>query len=510
VGNELVHSSADRRRALAPSGHYRDKGRATIVREDSVSETWDLIVCGAGTTGMPAAIFAAQRGATVLVLESAPEVGGTLHVAMGQISAAGTRVQAAKGIEDSADRHYADIVDITEGRTTKPFARLAADHSADTLHWLLDLGWEPLPEHPVKLGHRPYSVARTYWGAEFGVSILKAIQPVFLDAVARGDIALRTTTEVVDLVTDGQGRVTGVTGRGADGKTETFAGKKVLLATGGFGAGHDFFKEVSGYPLHTWAYPYCQGGGARLALKAGAEMWHRDYFIPRWAGVATPESGDRVDRISDTTSRRPAWEIYVTAEGKRFVPEDVEEPLAREQALLKVPDLSFWVVYDETVRREAPPFFDTVPPEKIAAWMGNHPSFVTADTLAGLAAAAGIDPANLAATVAAYNAAVDSGDDALGRKHLPRRIENAPFYAVKHHGAAATTIPGVSVNERLEVVRGDGSVVENLYAAGEILGMGLHSANTFVGGLGLMPALTYGRLLGQRWLQWDGVAEAAE
>ena len=60
------------------------------------------------------------------------------------------------------------------------------------------------------------------------------------------------------------------------------------------------------------------------------------------------------------------------------------------------------------------------------------------------------------------------------------------------------------------LVRGDGSVVENLYAAGEILGMGLHSANTFVGGLGLMPALTYGRLLGQRWLQWDGVAEAAE
>ncbi|MEK9944837.1 MAG: FAD-dependent oxidoreductase [Alphaproteobacteria bacterium] len=475
-----------------------------------MSETFDLIVVGAGSTGMPAAIFAAKRGAKVLVLESGAEVGGTLHVAMGQISAAGTRIQAAKGIEDSADQHYQDIIDITDGRTNKTFARMAADHSADTLHWLLDLGWEPLPEHPVKVGHRPYSVARTYWGPEFGVSLLKAIRPAFLAAVERGDIALRTSTEVTDLVQDDAGRVTGVTARGDDGANETFAGLKVLLATGGFGGGHDFFKEVTGNPLFTWAWPDCKGEGARMAVKAGAEMWHKDYFIPRWSGVSTPESGDRVDRISDTTSRRPAWEIYVTNEGKRFLPEDVAEPLAREQALLKVPDLTFWVVYDETIRQDAPPFFDEVDPEKAHSWMGKHPSFVTADTLEDLAAAAGIDSATFLKTVADYNAAVDAGKDPLGRTHLPRRIENGPFYAVKHHGAAATTIPGLSINEKFEVIRSDGSVIENLYAAGEILGMGLHSANAFVGGLGLMPAMTYGRLLGERWLHWDHVPDVAD
>ena len=475
-----------------------------------MSETFDLIVVGAGTTGMPAAMFAAKRGAKVLVLESGAEVGGTLHVAMGQISAAGTRIQAAKGIEDTADQHYQDIIDITDGRTTKPFARMAADHSADTLHWLLDLGWEPLPEHPVKLGHRPYSVARTYWGPEFGVSLLKAIGPEFLAAVERGDVSLRLNTEVTDLVQDDKGRVTGVTANGVDGGEESFSGHKVLLATGGFGAGYDFFKEISGYPLFTWAWPDCKGEGARMAMKAGAEMWHKDYFIPRWAGVFTPESGNRVERISDTTSRRPAWEIYVTGEGKRFLPEDVAEPLAREETLLKVPDLSFWVIYDETIRQEAPPFFDEVAPEKAHAWMGKHPSFITAESLEDLATAAGIDVANFLKTVANYNVAVDAGKDPLGRTHLPRRIENGPFFAVKHHGAAATTIPGLSVNEQFEVIRADGTVIENLYAAGEILGMGLHSANAFVGGLGLMPALTYGRLLGERWLQWDHVAAAAD
>ena len=34
-----------------------------------MAEPWDVIIVGAGTAGMPAAIFAAQRGARVLVLE---------------------------------------------------------------------------------------------------------------------------------------------------------------------------------------------------------------------------------------------------------------------------------------------------------------------------------------------------------------------------------------------------------------------------------------------------------
>ncbi|MCH8183614.1 MAG: FAD-dependent oxidoreductase, partial [Proteobacteria bacterium] len=70
-----------------------------------MAEPWDVIIVGAGTAGMPAAIFAAHRGASVLVLEAAPEVGGTLHLSAGQMSAAGSRLQAEKGIEDTPDEH---------------------------------------------------------------------------------------------------------------------------------------------------------------------------------------------------------------------------------------------------------------------------------------------------------------------------------------------------------------------------------------------------------------------
>ena len=64
--------------------------------------TWDVIVVGAGTAGMPLAIFAAKRGARVLVLEQAATVGGTLPVSAGQVSAAGTRPDPAVSVPSAS------------------------------------------------------------------------------------------------------------------------------------------------------------------------------------------------------------------------------------------------------------------------------------------------------------------------------------------------------------------------------------------------------------------------
>ena len=75
------------------------------LRKAIAEVQYDLIVIGGGTAGMPAAIFAAERGARVLIIEKAPSLGGTLYRSGGQMAAAGTVFQAAKGIEDSPDAH---------------------------------------------------------------------------------------------------------------------------------------------------------------------------------------------------------------------------------------------------------------------------------------------------------------------------------------------------------------------------------------------------------------------
>ena len=128
-----------------------------------MTDQWDVIIAGAGTVGVPAAIFAARRGARVLVLEAAPEIGGTLHLSAGQMSAAGTKAQASLGIEDSPDLHFEDVMRISKGTADKELVRLAVDNAAATYDWLTDSGFEPLPEHPVLgLAHEPYSERRYY------------------------------------------------------------------------------------------------------------------------------------------------------------------------------------------------------------------------------------------------------------------------------------------------------------------------------------------------------------
>jgi fumarate reductase flavoprotein subunit len=55
-----------------------------------------------------------------------------------------------------------------------------------------------------------------------------------------------------------------------------------------------------------------------------------------------------------------------------------------------------------------------------------------------------------------------------------------------------------------------GKPIPNLYAAGEVLGLGATSGNSFVGGMSVTPAMTFGRLLGQRLGAESKAALAAE
>ena len=57
------------------------------------------------------------------------------------------------------------------------------------------------------------------------------------------------------------------------------------------------------------------------------------------------------------------------------------------------------------------------------------------------------------------------------------------------------------MNENLEVIKQDGKPIGNLYAAGELLGMGQMMGNSVCGGMSVTPALTLGRLLGQKILK---------
>ena len=80
--------------------------------------SWDLeadvVIIGAGATGLPAAIRAADAGASVIVVEANYDVGGHAILSGGNVPlGGGTSAQRKYGIADSPDTVFADLTDWT-------------------------------------------------------------------------------------------------------------------------------------------------------------------------------------------------------------------------------------------------------------------------------------------------------------------------------------------------------------------------------------------------------------
>lgn len=461
---------------------------------------WDAVIVGAGTAGLPTALFAADRGKRVLVVDKADDIGGTLWLSGGQMSAAGTRLQAAKGIEDTADEHFDDIVHMSHGTCDRELTRLAVDEAATTVDWLEDIGFEFSRSSPAESYgnvHEPYSKARMHWGDKLGISQLDVLRPQFEERLSGGNVELRLGASVADLIVE-DGAVTGVKLQGAD--HQTASAPVVVLASGGYVANPSLFADRSGARLVSGGMPTSTGDGILMAERHGAEFRNGHRYLPTFGGIEDPDQPHFAIPWQDwpllVPQMRDPWELYVDRAGKRFVAEDEPDVATREAAVLALEEQTFWIIFDEEVLESAPPLVPSGGVEGLRAWASEGRFAHTADTLEGLALSAGVDPAGLAVTVKDYNMAVSAGDDAMGRTHLPRPIERPPFYALENHGTTLRTPGGLRINDSLEVVRTDGTSIKGLYAAGEIIGGATFGGTGYAAGMSVTPAMSFGRLIG--------------
>ena len=467
--------------------------------------SWDVIVVGGGSAGLPLALFAAKRGAKVLLLDHAEQLGGSLWVASGQMSAAGTRLQQRKGIADSADEHFDDVMRISRGTADPVLVRLAVDNAAATFDWLEDVGFAALPDHPVAgNAHEAYLKDRYYWGEHGGRTVKDTLVPLIMQEVATGGITLRLQHEVTELLIDTSGTVTGVVARDAHGHSHRLRARNVALTCGGYAANAQMFEQLNGYPQYTaQPYPYARGAGITLGLSAGGYLRGQQNVYNNFGSLLNSDTFPcpLAGRVLTYPEMRQPWEIYVNTDGKRFIREDMPSVDAREMALSLQPQRRFWIVFDQHILDSAPPILLNFSREQLVqAFAEGGPAFLHADTLDALAAAAGLDAQALADTVAGYNYGVHTGSDFFGRQHLPCAIGQGPFYALRLQGSATSSAVGLAVNERLQVIRPDGTPIPNLYAAGELLGAGQTMGKAACGGMMVTPAMTFGRLLGSQLL----------
>ncbi|MSO98116.1 MAG: FAD-dependent oxidoreductase [Rhodospirillaceae bacterium] len=474
------------------------------IRRARATEGWDVIVVGGGTAGLPTAIFAAERGAKVLLIEKSGLLGGTLDRSAGQIAAAGTKFQSAKNIQDTPEAHFEDIMRITRGTCDPALARLLVDNATATIDWLADNGYTTLPEHPVIEGeHEAFTTARYLWGPEGGRSILKVLKPQAEAAIAAGKVTALMRTGAVELMQDVKGAVIGVITEDSDGLRAEHTGKSVVLTSGGCASNPKMFEDLHGVPLYARAaYPFSQGKGIELGVAAGGYVRGGEKYLCNSGSVLadinypSPIFGSAV---TDPRRRQP-WEIIVNRRGERFVREDHPSVDEREHALLKQPGMRSWVVFDQEMLDKAPPLMPALGNERMLGLFDAHPMFAKADTIEGLAKKLGITPNGLIQSVANYNDGQAKGVDIFGRKHMPLPMARAPYYAVAQQGITIISFAGLAVDNTLRVVKEDGEPVVNLYAAGEVLGAGATSGNAYTNGMLVTPALTFGRLLGSKLL----------
>lgn len=122
----------------------------------------DVVVIGAGATGLPAAIVAREAGCSVIVVEAEADIGGHAIASGGNVPlGGGTSVQRQYGIEDSPDLLFRDLTDwsvvgpngFPDYRyNDREIIRAFADNSAPTFEWLVAHGVVFVDKAPDALG----------------------------------------------------------------------------------------------------------------------------------------------------------------------------------------------------------------------------------------------------------------------------------------------------------------------------------------------------------------------
>ena len=452
-----------------------------------------LLIIGGGNAGLAAAVTAGELGIPTTVVEKTDRLGGQLHWSSGHFSAAGTRLQRSRGIDDSAAEHRADVERLASERGTPGLIDLATREAADAVDWLETLGFPFSPESPALVsGHELYSKPRTYWGGTDprtgGISIFETLVRAL---ETHPTVKVITGRAMQSLLID-DGRVRGVI---LDDGT-AIAAAHTILATGGYGASRTLIEELQ-EPYSaaiTGCLPHATGDGLRVLLSAGAQVVAADTYVPTMGMIPDPDQPGfgvplHVARLSVNASQREPWEIWVDRRGKRFVDEGTKSPFQREQALMGVDQLTMAAIWDERIFAEASP---VIGPD----WSRNAMLAEAArgrwlhrcDTLEELAGRLDVDTEGLQETVTEWNNGVDRFD----REHRPRAIDNPPYWGLLCTGGMLLSRGGPQVDEMLRPVI-DGQPLEGLYCVGELLGMGQFSGNNFASGMSVGPALSLGR-----------------
>ena len=427
-----------------------------------MTDSADIIIIGAGASGLIAALAAAKHGASVILLEKAPQLGGTASVSGGIIWAPDNHHMDAPEGRAPALAYFRAL---DHGDLRDDTLEAFVDHAAETIRFLEDnsrLRFTPLASYPDYYEDRPgarpdggraldsglfaYSelgawkdkvaastiypltVAETPLGGAtsmpepavlgermardmrgFGQSLVGGM----LEACLATGVDIRLDHGVTAL-TRRDGHIAGVTVETPAGSAELTARRGVIVATGGFEWNRElaqtFLRGPMTYPASP---PTNQGDGLKLMMKAGAALGNMTnaWWCPT---IATGDhwSDGSPRAVPVLIERTLPGSIIINQAGQRFCNEAVNYSAiagafqAFDPNSYAYTNQPAWLVFDGAYRARWP-VASAQPGGPLPDWM------IEAPTPSALAEKLGVAADALEATIAAFNAGAVDGVDPL-------------------------------------------------------------------------------------------------
>lgn len=456
---------------------------------DQTIET-DVVVVGSGTTGVVAAVAAADKGAKVVLLEKANDL-STTNIG---------HLNGVWGVESTEAKKYPGyltqeeafkfILEGTHYQSNGPLLRNIMRNSGPALDLLINGGvtfaYEFAQGGDLSMLQRGGHVFVNY--NEARTDEFKKI----LDA--RGDkITSLYKTTATKLLVDGD-RVVGVRCTNKDDETTDIKARAVILSSGGFMANMDMVMEhFAGARILRIGPPTNTGDGIKMAQAVGAQIG--DHF-----SISLNDFGGANEKSKSRTAYFPGNKfnvlfqlpicgcLIVDIQGSRFLDEGqmcentmyTGEPVIRNSKYYAVVDQAYMDKLSTTkvldflgsTTNMAPAIragfdgvvlsniFDDFNTAVAEGWAAK------ADTIDDLAKFAGME--KLAATVAQYNQYCKDGVDPDFYKKASYLVpvETGPFYIAEFQPSGWVTLGGLKTDAQCRVLNPDNRAIAGLYAAG--------------------------------------------
>jgi fumarate reductase flavoprotein subunit len=434
----------------------------------------DVVVVGSGIAGSMAALGAKEAGvAQVLLIEKRTIFGGTSKLSSGGFA------DAVISAQNDPQGSLNDWRAWMEGENTDypdyDKFLFVAGQSAGVIDYLRGLGLTIIGQ--VSGG---------------GSVLMTALEK----KLAAQNIEVLLDCEARDITLD-NGLVSGIT---AIYKHRSFniKAKNVILATGGFSRNPALVAQWAGtnFGLNyvvSMADANSVGDGILMAQRIGAAVYSNTFT--KIAGLQFSSALSGISAFTQPSSLSPApapltTQILVNSEANRFMNEAAGGSFVNVSlynstaayAMIKDGKGPYYILYD--ANNNLVGATDITGALETAAIRENGEVFKS-ETLEGLAHALDIPSKALEDTVSRYNGFADSGDADFGKNtSYIKRIETAPFYAIKVYPNSYGSMGGIVTDSSGRVLDQNGRVIPRLYAVGEVSNRDFYN-ESYVGGASL-------------------------